>query len=185
MDALTALMTRTSIGALREPAPDQSALERAFAAALRAPDHRQLRPWRFITIGQGQRAALGELFAHATSMVQPDIVPAELQRVAQMPMRAPMIVVAAAHAVDDPKVPASEQVMATAAAVQNFLLALHAQGYAGMWRSGPLADNPHVKTGLGLEAGDVLLGFIYVGTPAASKPIVPLATADFVRNWAP
>ena len=44
MEALDALMTRCSIGGLIEPAPDEASLQRALEAALRAPDHRMLRP---------------------------------------------------------------------------------------------------------------------------------------------
>ena len=42
MDTLTALLTRTSQGALTEPAPSSDVLNSAFQAALRAPDHRLL-----------------------------------------------------------------------------------------------------------------------------------------------
>lgn len=50
MDALDVLLNRVSVARLTEPAPTAEQLETLFAAALRAPDHKQLRPWRFLTI---------------------------------------------------------------------------------------------------------------------------------------
>lgn len=49
-DALSVLMTRQSHWPLAEPAPDDSQLQQIFDAALRAPDHGALRPWRFVLI---------------------------------------------------------------------------------------------------------------------------------------
>lgn len=60
MDTLTALMTRTSQGALTEPAPSADVLNHAFQAALRAPDHRLLRPWRYLVI-DGEARLRGDI----------------------------------------------------------------------------------------------------------------------------
>ena len=65
MQALDLLLNRVSVGRLLEPAPDAAQRELMFRAALRAPDHGQLRPWRFITVDGEARARLGELFAEA------------------------------------------------------------------------------------------------------------------------
>jgi len=183
MDALHALVSRSSVGILQAPAPTPEVLEKAFAAALRAPDHRMLRPWRFMTIqGEGLHA-LGELFVAASQAVKPELDETERARLRQMPLRAPMIVVAISHFTDDAKVPGWEQMLATGAAVQNFMIALHAQGFGTMWRTGPLAENARIKEGLGLDANDMIVGFVYVGTPGSEKKITPLDTSTFVRSW--
>ena len=67
MNALDAVLTRQSVAPafLREPAPDDAALERILAAGASAPDHGRLRPWRFILIRGAARARLGALFAEA------------------------------------------------------------------------------------------------------------------------
>ena len=71
MDAYEALITRVSPIELDEPAPDEVALRRILAAALRAPDHGRLRPWRFISIlGEG-RHRLGEVFVSALQRRDP------------------------------------------------------------------------------------------------------------------
>ena len=45
-----AIATRRTVGRLVEPAPNADALGRAFSAAMAAPDHKRLRPWRFLMI---------------------------------------------------------------------------------------------------------------------------------------
>ena len=42
------------------PGPDAAQRELLFRAALRAPDHAVLRPWRFLTIEGAGREHLGE-----------------------------------------------------------------------------------------------------------------------------
>ena len=117
MDTLTALLTRTSQGALTEPAPSADVLNHAFQAALRAPDHRLLRPWRYLVIDGEARLRLGELFVQAGLQDNPALTEVEQQRLLKMPLRAPMIVVAITVAKDDPKVPFVEQILSTGAAV--------------------------------------------------------------------
>lgn len=184
MDAIQALLTRRSRGQLDKPAPPREVLEKAFACALRAPDHRQLRPWRYLVIQDEALAKLGEVFAAAALADKPDMEPAEIERMRKMPQRAPLIVVAITCHHEDAKVPRNEQVLSTGAGVQNFLVALHAQGYSAMWRTGPMAAHPRVMAALGLTVGESIAGFIYAGTGLAeAKAQVPLQQADFVREW--
>jgi nitroreductase len=184
MDALTALTTRTSQGALTEPAPSADILNYAFQAALRAPDHRLLRPWRYLIIEDDARQRLGELFVQAGLQDNPALTEVEQQRLLKMPSRAPMIVVAITVAKDDPKVPVVEQILSTGAAVQNFLVAIHAQGFASMWRTGWVTEHAYIRTALGLLMNESIAGFIYLGT-ATNTPRQPtlLTVSDFVQQW--
>ncbi|MBP8020162.1 MAG: nitroreductase [Agitococcus sp.] len=184
MDTLTALLTRTSQGALTEPAPSADVLNTAFQAALRAPDHRLLRPWRYLVIGGEAMKRLGEIFLEAGLQDNPALTEVEQQRLLKMPLRAPMIVVAITVAKDDPKVPLVEQILSTGAALQNFLLAIHAQGFASMWRTGWVTEHAHIRTALGLLTNESIAGFIYLGT-AANAPRQPtlLTVNDFVQQW--
>ncbi len=184
MEALDALMTRCSIGGLIEPAPDEASLQRALEAALRAPDHRLLRPWRFLTIRGEGRLRLGEVFLEAGLLDNPNLGDTERQRLLAMPLRAPLLVVAVMSPKADDKVPAIEQVLSAGAAVQNLLLALHAQGFAAMWRTGWMAEHQAVRQSLGLAAGEGIAGFVYVGTAASpARMPVRLPLADYVRTW--
>lgn len=119
MEALDALLNRVSVPRLTEPAPNAAQREALFQAALRAPDHGQLRPWRFLTIeGQG-REKLGELFAEAVQN-KGDASQAALDKARAMPLRAPLLIVVIAKLQDHFKVPKSEQRLAAGCAATAF-----------------------------------------------------------------
>jgi len=185
MDAYEALVTRISPKELCEPAPDEAALRKIVAAGLRAPDHGRLRPWRFISIRGGARHRLGEVFAAALARREPG-AGAELERERQKPLRAPLVLVVAAHIAHSPKIPPVEQLLSAGAAAQNIMIACHALGFGAMWKTGAPAYDRGVKEALGLAAADEIAGFLYIGTPKTTpKPPAPLDPADFVRAWTP
>lgn len=169
MELYQALNERRSLPQLGLPAPDASTLARAFAAAARAPDHRLLRPWRYLVIQGEALDQLGNLFLKAVSSSDPERAEREGDRLRQMPRRAPMLVVAVLAAREHATVPEWEQWLSLGASVQNLLLALHGEGYGAMWRTGELAEHPVVLAGLGLAPGERIGGFLYVGTPLADK----------------
>lgn len=184
MDALDALLNRVSVPRLREPAPDAAQRELLFRAALRAPDHGQLRPWRFLTIEGTGRERLGELFAQALAVGAADVGEEALAKARAMPLRAPLLVVVVARVQEHFKVPPQEQVIAAGCAAHAILLAAHAQGIGAVWRTGELAYNARVAAGLGLAAGEQIVAFLYLGTPERElRTPAPLQLADFVSAW--
>ena len=79
MDALHLLQNRTSSPALRAPAPSSDELELMFKAALRAPDHGALQPYRFLTIEGEALGKLGDLYLKANIVLPPvDKIDSEL-----------------------------------------------------------------------------------------------------------
>jgi nitroreductase len=170
MDAIEMLLTRASNGKLGEPAPDEESLELALQAALRAPDHGLLRPWRILLVRGQARERFGRLMREALLRRKPSASPEELDREQRKPLRAPLIVIVAAQLRADPKVPDVEQLLSAGAAAQNILLALHARGYAAMWRTGPAAYDAQLKQALGLTEHHAIAGFLYAGTPRVPPP---------------
>jgi nitroreductase len=71
---------------------------------------------------------------------------------------------------DDPRVLEIENVCATAAAVENLLLAAHALGLGAKWRTGTAARDPQVKQFLGFAPDQSILSFIYLGYPELIPP---------------
>ena len=184
MDALDALLNRVSVPRLREPAPDAAQRELMFRAALRAPDHGQLRPWRFLTIEGAAREELGELFARALTAGAGEVGAEALAKARAMPLRAPLLVVAIARLQAHPKVPPQEQVIAAGCAAHAILLAAHVQGVGAVWRTGELAYNAQVAAGLGLASDERIIGFLYLGTPERElRTPAQLDVADFVSTW--
>lgn len=184
MQLYEAIHGRRSLPQLGLPVPDAAQLQRVFAAAGRAPDHRLLRPWRYLVVSGAAREALGELFLRAIASTDPARAASDAAKLRQMPLRAPMILVAILSLHDHPTVPDWEQWLSLGASVQNCLLALHGEGFAGMWRTGDVASHDVVRAGLGLAANEHIGGFIYVGTPLGSKA-APAEPESFWQAWTP
>jgi nitroreductase len=165
MDLIAGILTRQSVPALTAPGPSAATLDRAFRCAMAAPDHGRLRPWRFfVSEGEG-RHRLGKLYADAMKRRQPDAPAARLAQEEALVLRAPMIITAACMPPANARIPEIEQMLAVGAAVQNLCLALHAQGFGSIWRTGPAAHDADVAQALGLGPTGRVVGFIYVGTP--------------------
>jgi len=183
MDALEALITRASPRGLAEPAPDDAALRRMLAAAVAAPDHGRLRPWRFIAVRGDARHQLGEVLAQALRAREPAIPDILVAKEREKPLRAPLVLVAAAKLLAEHKIPTVEQIIASGAAAQNLMVAAHALGYGGFWRTGAPAYDARVKSALGLAESDQIVGFLYLGTPAGGPPTLdrPAPESCFVE----
>ena len=190
MDALSLLHSRNSAPKLREPAPAGEELENMFKAALRAPDHAWLRPWRFLTISGDSRHDLGQLFVKAAELRrqqagEPAMTGEEITRLAAKPLRAPLIITVIASVKEHSKVPAVEQVISAGCAAHGLLLAAHAQGFAGVWRTGANAFDTTVMQGLGLQSNENIVGFLYLGTVDGSyKTLRELNIDDYNQSWA-
>ncbi|MEX0739663.1 MAG: nitroreductase [Pseudohongiella sp.] len=184
MDALTALHSRVSVSRLTDPAPDQQTLNNLFKAAMRAPDHGLLRPWRFLTVQGAARERLADIFVQATLQDEPDITAAKLDKLRGKPLRAPMIIIAICSPKDHPKVPVLEQQLATGAAVENMMIAAHAQDVGAIWRTGPMATHETVTRALGLTGPESILGFIYLGSiDGPRRPLKEEDFNDYFQDW--
>lgn len=187
MELFDALNTRSTAKTYGESAPTKEHLAQVLQAAVRAPDHGRLRPWRFMLIEGNQRRKFGDLLAASALRRVPGLSDGDLQRERDKAMRAPLIIVTACRLVPGTKVPAVEQILAAGAATQNILLALHALGYAAAWKTGEAAYDTEVKKALGLAADDHVIGFVYAGdglgaTFSTGKPAsVPDAMLDFPK----
>ena len=147
MDALQALTTRASPSQLAEPAPDDIAVEAMLRAAANAPDHARLCTSRFIVVSGEARFALGEVLATALRKRDPNAPEAMVDKERSKPLRAPLIIIVAAHLRDHRNVPAIEQIISAGAAAQNILLAAHALGFGGFWRTGAIGSGFLLGTG--------------------------------------
>jgi nitroreductase len=174
MQAIDVLLTRRSARALTEPGPDDAALELIFASAVRAPDHGRLRPWRFVIVRGTARERFGELLADHLRRTHPQIGEENLQRERLKAFRAPLIVVVAARCnADVRKVPVIEQALSAGAAAHAMMLAAYALGFNAMWKTGEPAYDAVVKSGLGLEPADAVVGFLYFGTETGERTPAP------------
>ena len=185
METINALLTRRSISQLRDPFPSKEKMKLVYQAALRAPDHSWLRPWRFIEVTGGGRKKLAQAFINV-SKKENEIDEDREKKITFLPYRAPMIIVVIAEIFEKPNVPRIEQIQSTAAATQNILIALHDMGYGAYWRTGKYIteNNKYIAKELSLPMQSEVMGYLYVGTPAVeAKEIPQLRNEDYVKCW--
>jgi nitroreductase len=184
MKAIDALLQRRSARALKEPGPDGATLELILTSAARAPDHGRLRPWSFIVFRGPGRARFGDLLAEHLKRTHASVADDSLQRERAKAFRAPVVIVVTAICNTFVKVPTIEQVLAAGAAAQNIMLAAFALGFNAMWKTGAPAYDEAVKTSLGLESKDAIVGFIYLGTDVEDSAGSQLPAPHYrVQYW--
>ena len=168
-EILDFIKSRRSIGNLVAPAPTHAQVEQAIEVALSAPDHKDLNPYRFIVLENQALNTLGTALKNA-AMAQGETDEKTLKKAENMPLRAPMIIACVTDFKPHDKVPHWEQIAASSCAVQNLLLALSAQGFATVWRTGPLANAPAIKHLFNVTADNQVIAFVYVGTAVSTIP---------------
>ncbi|MDU6412654.1 MAG: NAD(P)H nitroreductase [Yersiniaceae bacterium] len=174
MDALDLLLNRRSASRLAAPAPAGEVLENIIKAGLRAPDHGALQPWRFVIVENDGLSRFSQVLRAAAVADNQD--EKGIEKATQAPFRAPMIITVVAHCKESPKVPKWEQVVSAGCAVQAMQMAALAQGFNGIWRSGPWTEDEGVRAAFGCEEEDEIVGFLYLGTPqlkSATQVIAP------------
>ncbi len=180
-EILDFIKSRRSMGNLIAPAPTHEQIEQAIEVAMSAPDHKQLQPYRFVVLEGQALHQFGEALKLA-SIAQGETDETTLTKALAMPLRAPMIITCITRFQQHDKVPKWEQLASAAASVQNLLLALQAMGFATVWRTGLLIDEPAVKTHFGVTDDNQIVGFIYVGTAGTAMPKRPtLLVDDFIE----
>ena len=163
MDIMEAIHSRMTAGKMRpDPVPPELIMK-LLDAAVQAPNHYKVHPWRFVVITGKGRNRLGSLMADTLRQKFPDIKSEALDKERAKPLRSPVIIAVGVDKPTEPKVLEIENICAAAAACQNMLLAAHALGLGVHWRTGDAARDPQVKKFLGFLEDQYLIAFLYIG----------------------
>ncbi|HEY6729673.1 MAG TPA: nitroreductase [Solirubrobacterales bacterium] len=154
MDVETAIRSRRTHKAFgSEPLPREQ-IDELLELASWAPNHHLTVPWRFRVIGPETLRRLKEL-AGAEGAAKLD--------------RAPTLIVTSCVLSGNP-VEEEEDLHATAVASYIVLLAAHARGYAGYWRTPELLRSDAGRAAVGLPAEERFVGLLHLGPPRQEKP---------------
>jgi nitroreductase len=155
MDVETAIRSRRTHKAFGpEPVPREQ-LEELLELANWAPNHNLTVPWRFRVVGPGSLARLKEAAGPEGA--------AKLDR-------CPTLVVVSSLLDDDP-VQSEEDLHSTAVASYIVLLAAHARGLAGYWRSPGLLREEAGRAAVGLAQSERFVGLLHLGQPRQERPV--------------
>jgi nitroreductase len=179
---LETLLGRHSIGPkhLGAPGPTSSQVRTAFAAALRAPDHGKLVPFRFVVIEGEGLSRLADLFIDYGRRCGKSDEELVLERVRAM--QAPLVIAVVARIDEACDIPTHEQWIAVGGAVTNVLNALHFMGFGAKVLSGLRASDPGVTAAF-CSKEEKLVGWISVGTPKSGPKPRRTDPLDDVYSW--
>lgn len=183
---LDVIHKRRSVGKVTDEAPSAELIQQLLDAAITAPNHHHTEPWRFFVLTGGARKRLGEALVEArlaTEEDPADVPEAVLEKIRAKPLRAPVIIAVAVQPHPGTKVWEVEEICATAAAIQNLLLAAEGLGLAAMWRTGDPCYSTPVKRFFGLDDPDTLLGMIYVGYKAVDPKPANRTPSSSLTVW--
>jgi nitroreductase len=174
LEVREAIESRRSVGRVKpDPVPKET-VEKILESAVHAPNHKITEPWRFHVFtskGRGEfaraRAELARIQAEAEGE-EGEYVAGRVSRERKKAFRAPVVIAVISKGGRD-EVETLENYAACAAAIQNMQLTAHALGLGAMWRTGLAAYHPYMRDFFGLEVGDKIVAYLYLGYPDMSE----------------
>ena len=167
MDVETAIRTRRTHKAFApEPLPREQ-IDELLELASWAPNHNLTVPWRFRVVGPEALRRLKEV-AGPEGAVKLD--------------RAPTLIVVSCVLGGDP-VEEEEDLHATATASYIVLLAAHARGLAGYWRTPGILRSTEGRAAVGLPEEERFVGLLHLGHPRQEKPPPERPGADQTTTY--
>ena len=167
MEVETAIRTRRTHKAFAPEPVSREQIGELLELASWAPNHNLTVPWRFRVIGP-------ETLRRLKGVAGPEGA-AKLDR-------APTLIVVSCVLGGDP-VEEEEDLHATASASYIVLLAAHARGLAGYWRTPGLLRTPEGCAAVGLPEGERFVGLLHLGHPRQEKPPPERPGADRTTTY--
>lgn len=167
MDVETAIRTRRTHKAYAPEKLERSEVERLLELARWAPNHHLTNPWRFRVLGP---AALERLKRAAGPEAAPKLD------------RAPTLVVCSCALSGEP-IQDEEDLHAAASAAYIVLLAAHAHGLAGYWRTPEVLRTAEGRDAVGFGADERFVGLLHLGRPVQEQSAPERAPVDQVIEF--
>lgn len=169
MDVETAIRTRRTHKAFGPEPLARGEIDELLELASWAPNHHLTVPWRFRVVGPEALRRL-KVVAGPEGAAKLD--------------RAPTLIVVSCVLSGDP-VEEEEDLHATAAASYIVLLAAHARGLAGYWRTPGLLRSAEGRAAVGLPDEERFVALIHLGHPRQEKPAPERPDADQTITYLP
>jgi nitroreductase len=166
----TLIRTRRTHKAYGPEPVDRETLLELFELARWAPNHHLTNPWRFRVLGPQARA----LLAREAELEQPGS--------ARKLERAPTLIVVGVEPQGDPS-QQHDDLLAAAVAAYIVLLAAHARGLAGYWRTLAILEKAPVRAGLGIPAAEQPIGLLHLGHPVQAQRAPERAPVDDIVTF--
>lgn len=180
MELYEAIRNRRDLEAFAPEAPPREVIERLIAAATWAPNHRRTEPWRFHVLAGAGRDALADAIASwAAASGMPEGIGTSAR---SKLLRAPVALFVTQIAADTAE-REREDYAACWCALQNLLLAAHAEGLAAHLSTGGILDYAATRAHLGLAEGERVVSLVNIGRLAADAPAKAASRNAPVVRW--
>jgi nitroreductase len=154
MDVEDAIRNRRTHKAFASDPVPRELIDQLLDLARWAPNHHLTNPWRFRVLGPRSLQALKEAAGPEAG--------AKLDR-------APTLIAVTSLRSDEDEVRDEEDLCAAACATYAVLLAAHARGLAGYWRTPGVLRDDAGRAALGIPAGERFVALIHLGWPRQEK----------------
>ena len=154
MDVEAAIRTRRTHKAYRQDPVAREVLDELFELASWAPNHHLTVPWRFRVVGPRSLERLKAV--------------AGLEQAKKLD-RAPTLVVVSATQTGDAE-QNNEDLLSTGVAAYIVLLAAHARGLGGYWRTPGVLRDPAGLEAVGVPESECFVGLLHLGEVFEPKP---------------
>src|SRR5690606_18311185 len=104
MELFEAIHGRQTISKVKPDEDSRELIEKILSAAVQAPNHYKVRPWRFVVLTGDARKRLGDVMAESFFERNPAPPPEGLDKTRALPLRAPVVNAVAADEPSEPKV---------------------------------------------------------------------------------
>jgi nitroreductase len=186
VDALSAILSRTSVRRFRTEALDPELITRVLDCAVRAPNHKLTEPWRFVVLSGAARDRFAEIRAQHRLKRFVDPSAAEAQTAAEKVRREARevpayIVVSMILNSDD--LTREEDYAATMMAIQNLIVAAQALGLGTYLRTGGVMAEPKLRQLAEIPSDQRVVGIVSLGFPAEAESPRRRKPAAELTRW--
>jgi nitroreductase len=183
VDVEHAIRTRRTVKAFEREPVDRDTLLELLELARWAPNHHLTNPWRFRVLGPEALAALKRAAGELAASDAP--AGAEREKVAEAAAakldRAPTLVVCSALQTGDPAQDEEDR-YAAACAAYIVLMAAHARGLAGYWRTPGVLATGAGRQAVGLAKDERFIGLLHLGRSRQdAEPPERAGAEEYVR----
>ena len=186
MDAIDAIVRRTSVRRFRPDPVPRETIQQLLECAIRAPNHKLTEPWRFAVLTATARDRFADIRArHRLKRFENPASPeanAAAEKVRRESRETPVyIAIMSAQNPDD--ITREEDYAATMMAIGNMMIAAQSLGLGTYLRTGGVMRDPALVELIELPDSFRVVGILSVGYPAEETSSRRRSAAGDVTRW--
>ncbi len=153
--------------------------------ANRAPTHKLTQPWRFTVFSGEGRERFADLQTEIyTKFAGENFKEKKLKNLREYPLLSSHVIVVGMKRSETTSIPETEEIIATACAIENIFLSLTAYGLGGYLSTGGITYITEAKSYFNLALEDKLIGTFFIGYPEnLSNPLTKRTSIKEKVKW--